>query len=281
MKTENQPILHLDCLSHIYSDGTVGIHDLCFKVYPKEIVGICGPNGAGKSTLIEHLNGILLPTEGEITLDGEVVDKKDPEKLRRSVGLVFQDADSQLFAPTVMDDVMFGPMNNGLGMEESRRAAEWALDLVGFKEKAKVPHYLSGGEKRLVAIAGVLAMKPRVVVVDEPTSDLDPVNAEVIERLLIRLRNELGLSIVISTHDMNLASRLSDRIYVLKGGNVVAEGTPRDIFYDDDLISTTRLKAPDVVELYRRLAGEGVVKTGARPLLRDELLSLLKPPGVA
>lgn len=281
MKTENQPILHLDCLSHIYSDGTVGIHDLCFKVYPKEIVGICGPNGAGKSTLIEHLNGILLPTEGEITLDGEVVDKKDPEKLRRSVGLVFQDADSQLFAPTVMDDVMFGPMNNGLGKEESRRAAEWALDLVGFKEKAKVPHYLSGGEKRLVAIAGVLAMKPRVVVVDEPTSDLDPVNAEVIERLLIRLRNELGLSIVISTHDMNLASRLSDRIYVLKGGNVVAEGTPRDIFYDDDLISTTRLKAPDVVELYRRLAGEGVVKTGARPLLRDELLSLLKPPGVA
>jgi cobalt/nickel transport system ATP-binding protein len=280
MAIDKQPILHLDCLSHVYSDGTVGIHELCFKIFPREIVGICGPNGAGKSTLIEHLNGILVPTDGEIILDGEIVNKSAPERLRRSVGLVFQDADSQLFAPTVMDDVMFGPLNSGLSKDESRQAAEWALDLVGFKGKTKIPHYLSGGEKRLVAIAGILAMKPRILVVDEPTSDLDPVNAEMIERLLVRLRDELSISIVISTHDMNLASRLSDRIYVLKAGNVIAEGSPKEIFYNEALLSDTRLKAPDVVEFYHRLAREGMVPGGAKPLLRDELVSLMKHWGV-
>jgi cobalt/nickel transport system ATP-binding protein len=280
MTTERQPILHLDCLSHVYSDGTVGIHELCFKVFPREIVGICGPNGAGKSTLIEHLNGILVPTNGEITLDGEIVNKKNPEKLRRSVGLVFQDADSQLFAPTVMDDVMFGPINNGLGKEEARRVAEWALGLVGFGEWSKVPHFLSGGEKRLVAIAGVLAMKPRILVVDEPTADLDPVNAEAIEGLLIRLRDELSISIVVSTHDMNLASRIADRLYVLKKGNVMAEGTPREIFYNEQILAEASLKAPEVVGLYRRLVAEGMVRGAAKPMLREELLSLLRPSGV-
>lgn len=280
MTIEKQAVLHLDCLSHVYSDGTVGIHDLCFKVFPKEIVCICGPNGAGKSTLIEHLNGILMPTEGEITLDGEVVDRRNPEKLRRSVGLVFQDADSQLFAPTVIDDVMFGPINNGLGKAEARQVAEWALNLVGFRERSKVPHFLSGGEKRLVAIAGVLAMKPRVLVVDEPTSDLDPMNAETIEGLLKRLRDELGISIVVSTHDMDLASRIADRLYVLKEGNVIAEGPPKEIFYNYQVLREARLKPPEVVELYHWLKAEGMVEGEAKPILREELISLIKPRGV-
>ncbi|GEM_PF-97637 len=257
-----KPLLHLDCLSHAYPDGTLGIHNLCFRLMEREIVAVCGPNGSGKSTLLEHLNGILLPSEGAITLDGEAIGKKDLDRLRRAVGLVFQDADSQLFAPTVLDDVMFGPINNGLPPEEARRVAEWALDMVGFGGRSKIPHYLSGGEKRLVAIAGIIAMKPRVIVVDEPTSDLDPVNAERIERLLCRLREELGLTVVISTHDMNLASRISDRVYILKKGSVLAEGRPRDLFYDDALLAEANLKPPDVVRVYRMLVGEGILKGG-------------------
>ncbi|MBM5804514.1 MAG: energy-coupling factor ABC transporter ATP-binding protein [Candidatus Verstraetearchaeota archaeon] len=272
----SEPLLHLDCLSHTYSDGTVGIHDLCFKVFPKEIVGVCGPNGSGKSTLLEHLNGILIPSEGEIMLEGERIDKKNPEKLRRSVGLVFQDADSQLFAPTVMDDVMFGPINTGMPPAEAKKAAEWALDLVGFAEKTKIPHYLSGGEKRLVAIAGVIAMKPKIVAVDEPTSDLDPVNAEKVEKLLLKLRDELGLSVVISTHDMDLASRISDRVYILKKGVVLAEGTPRDLFYDEGLLQEAGLKPPEVVGMYKMLVKDGVLGDGSRPLMRQDLLSLIE-----
>ncbi len=271
-----EPLLHLDCLSHTYSDGTVGIHDLCFKVFPKEIVGICGPNGAGKSTLLEHLNGILIPTNGEIMLEGEKINKKNPDKLRRSVGLVFQDADSQLFAPTVLDDVMFGPINTGMSPSEARKAAEWALDLVGLTERSKIPHYLSGGEKRLVAIAGVIAMKPKIVVVDEPTSDLDPVNAERIEELLLKLRDELGLSVVISTHDMDLASRISDRVYILKKGVVLAEGVPGDLFYDESLLQEARLRPPEVVGIYSALVKDGVLDNGGRPIKQEELLFLIE-----
>lgn len=271
-----EPLLHLDCLSHTYSDGSIGIHDLCLKIFPREIVVICGPNGAGKSTLLEHLNGILVPTKGEITLQGRAIAKRDIEKLRRTVGLVFQDADNQLIAPTVLDDVMFGPINNGATQSEARQAAEWALELVGFTEKSKIPHYLSGGEKRLVAIAGVVAMKPKIIAVDEPTSDLDPVNAERIEQLLEKLRNELGLSVVVSTHDMDLASRIADKVYVVRKGSVLAEGLPRDLFYNEKLLSEAQLRPPTVVSIYRSLANEGILKQGSNPITKGELIALIK-----
>jgi cobalt/nickel transport system ATP-binding protein len=245
-------------------------------VFENEIVTVCGPNGAGKSTLLEHLNGMLLPTDGEITLNGEKISKKNLEKLRKAVGLVFQDADSQLIAPTVLDDVMFGPMNYGLSLEEASEAAEWALNMVGFSQKTRIPHYLSGGEKRLVAIAGVIAMKPKIVAVDEPTSDLDPLNAERIEFLLRKLRDELALSVVISTHDVNLASRVSDRIYVLKKGSVLAEGDPRDLFYDNALLKDANLKPPQVVSMYRMLVKEGILDDGHKPVTEAEMLNLLK-----
>lgn len=271
-----EPLLHLDCLSHVYSDGTKGIHELCFKVFPNEIVAICGPNGAGKSTLLEHLNGILIPTDGAITYDGKRIRKENVEVLRRAVGLVFQDADSQLIAPTVLDDVMFGPMNTGSTVAEARELANWALGLVGFNELKKIPHYLSGGEKRLVAIAGIIAMKPRIVVVDEPTSDLDPKNSEKVERLIMRLRDELGLSVVVSTHDMDLAARIADRLYVLKKGSVIAEGDPQAIFYNQALLDDANLKPPTAVQIYRALLEDGIIAGSAKPLSQDDLFALLK-----
>lgn len=273
---KDQPLVHVDCISHVYADGTVGVHNACLKVFEGEILAICGPNGSGKSTLLQHLNGILVPAEGRIIINGENVPKNSADRLRKIVGLVFQDADSQLFAPTVLDDVMFGPLNQGLKPEEAKKRALWALDAVGFTEVSKIPHHLSGGEKRLVAIAGVIAMKPRVLVVDEPTSDLDPVNAENIIQLLVSLRDELGLGVIISTHDMDVAARIADRLYVLKKGSVLAEGSAKDIFYNDALLDEARLKPPESVAFYRSLVREGVLEEGIQPIHHDEVVSLLK-----
>jgi cobalt/nickel transport system ATP-binding protein len=273
---KNQPLVHVDCISHVYADGSIGVHSACLKLFEGEILAICGPNGSGKSTLLQHLNGILVPAEGRITIMGKTVTKNSAGELRKIVGLVFQDADSQLFAPTVLDDVMFGPLNQGLKPEEAKKQALWALNTVGFTELSRTPHHLSGGEKRLVAIAGVIAMKPKILVVDEPTSDLDPVNAENIERLLVNLRDEMGLSVVISTHDMDLAARIADRLYVLKKGSVIAEGDPRDIFYDNAVLEEARLRPPEPVVFYQSLVKEGILESGLRPIRRDEVSSLFK-----
>ena len=170
-------IVHVDCVTHRYPDGTEGIHQMCFRVYPKEIVALCGPNGAGKSTLIEHINGLMLPDVGRVRVFGIDIDKRNVSEIRKMVGLVFQDADSQLFSPTVLDDVMFGPLNLGMSVDEARKRAEWALGIVGITDTTKVPHYLSGGQKRLVAIAGILAKEPKILDVDEPTGDHDPSNS--------------------------------------------------------------------------------------------------------
>jgi cobalt/nickel transport system ATP-binding protein len=266
-------IVHVDCVTHKYPDGTEGIHNMCFRVYPREIVALCGPNGAGKSTLIEHINGLMLPDVGRVRVFDTDIDKRNVASIRKVVGLVFQDADSQLFSPTVMDDVMFGPLNLGMSVEEARKKAQWALDIVGIKDINKVPHYMSGGQKRLVAIAGVLAMQPKILVVDEPTGDLDPSNAHKIEGLLRSLRDDQGMSVVIALHDMDMAARLADRICIVKEGSIVAEGRPEDVLYDEKLLESAGLELPAVAKLFRDL---GLDKRGKkRPLSLDELRTLL------
>ena len=267
-------IVHVDCVTHKYPDGTEGIHKMCFRVYPKEIVALCGPNGAGKSTLIEHLNGLMMPDVGRVRIFGKDIDKRNLSDIRKLVGLVFQDPDSQLFSPTVLEDVMFGPINLGLSPEEARKRAEWALGVVGMKETRKIPHYLSGGQKRLVAIAGILAMEPRILVADEPTGDLDPSNSRRVEEVLRSLKEEHGISVVIALHDMDMAARLADRICVVRDGGIVAEGRPEAILYDEALLASTGLEMPTVAKLFRQLGmDDGVAK---RPLRLEELLPLIR-----
>ena len=266
-------IIHVDCVTHRYPDGTEGIHNMCFSVYEREIVALCGPNGAGKSTLLEHLNGLMVPDVGRISVFGKDVDKSNLSSIRRMVGLVFQDADSQLFSPTVMDDVMFGPLNLGLSVDEARARAEQALQTVGISDTTKIPHNLSGGQKRLVAIAGVLAMNPRILVVDEPTGDLDPSNARKIERLLRSLRDEHGMSVVIALHDMDMAARLADRICVVEGGKIIAEGRPEDVLYNERLLTDAGLQLPTVVRIFKSMGLETFTKT--RPLTVDELTKVM------
>ncbi len=262
-------LIHVDCASHVYQDGSVGIHDMCFSVRESEVVALCGPNGSGKSTLIEHLNGLLRPSSGSITVMGKKLSGKD---VWREVGVDFQQSDDQLFAPTVLDDVMFGPLNMGMGVEDARKAAMDALKALGAEGLVdRMPGYLSGGQKRLVCIAGILAMKPKVIAMDEPTSDLDPVHTDVIERIIMDLKNNHHISVVIATHDLDLAARVADRVCVVKGGSIIAEGTPSEIFYDKALLESAGLKQPNTVGLYQAiLAAAGVAPEG-RPVKTEEL----------
>jgi cobalt/nickel transport system ATP-binding protein len=273
-RTEDD-IIHVDCASHRYPDGTLGIHDMCFHVLRREIVALCGGNGSGKSTLLEHLNGLLMPSAGYVYVLG----KPCPEIRKmvwRYVGLVFQRPEDQLFAPTVLDDVMFGPMNLGMGESEARAAALGALEQVGASLLAgKMPDYLSGGEKRLVAIAGVLVMKPEVICMDEPTSDLDDFHRRRVEQLILDLRDIHGISLVIATHDTDLACRLADRVCIVREGSIVADGAPRDIFYDLDGLQEAGLARPEVVEIYLDYCRRLGIPPTERPLTAAELLDTL------
>jgi cobalt/nickel transport system ATP-binding protein len=269
-------LIHVDCASHTYPDGSVGIHDMCFFVLKNEIVALCGPNGSGKSTLIEHLNGILTPSEGDIWVNGRSITSGERTDLWKEVGVVFQRSDDQLFAPTVLDDVMFGPLNLGMPADEAKAAAMEALGAVGAADLVhKLPNYLSGGQKRLVSIAGILAMKPKVIALDEPTSDLDPVHSEMIERLILDLKTMHGISVVIATHDLDLAARVADRICLVKNGSVFAEGEPQEIFYDPALIAEAGLKIPDTVMTYLDYCKTRGIAPSRRPIRRGDLMAAL------
>lgn len=259
----------------MYPDGSLGIHEMCFRVLEKEIVALCGPNGSGKSTLLEHLNGLLRPSSGNVTVMGKKLDLSHID-IWRDVGIVFQKSDDQLFAPTVLDDVMFGPINMGMSIEKAREQALEALKTVGAEKLCdKMPGYLSGGQKRLVCIAGVLAMKPRAIAMDEPTSDLDPLHAEMVENIILDLKNEHGLSIVIATHDMDMAARIADRVCIVKDGSIIVEGEPSSIFYDRELLEKSGLRQPKVVQIYEGIKKNLGVVMENNPLTTNDLVETI------
>jgi cobalt/nickel transport system ATP-binding protein len=246
---------------------------MCFCVQKNEIVALCGPNGSGKSTLIEHLNGLLMPSQGNIAVNGRSITMGEHTDLWREVGLVFQRSDDQLFAPTVLDDVMFGPLNLGMSPEAAKAAAMVALEAVGAADLvSKLPNYLSGGQKRLVSIAGILAMKPLIIALDEPTSDLDPVHSGMVEHLIVDLKEQFGMSVVIATHDLDLAARIADRICLVRQGSVFAEGAPAEIFYDEVLLQETGLKPPQIVQVYLAYCQMLGITTEHHPITIEELM---------
>ncbi|MGA9098373.1 MAG: ATP-binding cassette domain-containing protein [Methanotrichaceae archaeon] len=273
---EPHELIHIDCVSHIYPDNSIGIHNLCFRVKEHEIVAICGANGSGKSTLLEHLNGLLLPSKGDIYVMGKKVDSRTKKVLWKEVGIVFQRSDDQLFAPTVLDDVMFGPLNLGMSKEDARIVAMESLRAVGADELVnKMPNYLSGGQKRLVSIAGILAMKPKIMALDEPTSDLDPGHAELIENIISELKNKFGISAVIATHDLDLAARIADRICIVKDGSIIAEGSSSEIFYNAELLAEAGLRKPKIVQVYEEFCKGKDIELEGRPVTIEELVGYL------
>jgi cobalt/nickel transport system ATP-binding protein len=271
----SDPLVALRCEAHTYPDGTVGMCDVDFEVRPNEVLALVGGNGAGKSTLLEHLNATLVPDEGELVVDGTRVTEGEEARARRAVGFVFQDPDTQLVAPTVIDDVTFGPRNHGVPAEEAKRRAREALRTVGAAGlEGRVPHYLSGGEKRLVGLAGVLALEPGVVVLDEPLAGLDPERSRLVADRIEGLHDD-GMSVVVSTHDLDFAAEVADRVCVMADGNVVGDGTPREVFYDDALLARANLYPPSAV----RIARDAGIDAAAAPVTEAQLVSALGGEG--
>lgn len=251
-------ILETKDLVYNYPDGTKAIKGVNFQLREGEMVSLLGHNGAGKSTLFLHFNGIIEPTSGTVEVEGVPLkyDKKSLLSVRQKVGIVFQNPDDQLFAPTVFEDVAFGPMNMGLSEDEVKQRSMDALKKVGMEDVAdKPPHHLSGGQKKRVAIAGILSMKPKVMVLDEPTSGLDPNGASSIMQLLYDLNKE-GMTIIISTHDVDLVPMYSDDIEVIVGGKIIKSGSCKEIFSDETVIKEADLRLPWIGQLFEMLDKE-------------------------
>lgn len=254
-------------LTHIYAEGlpdeSIALKDITFEIDDNQFVGIIGHTGSGKSTLVQHLNGLLKPNSGQIVVDGEELTAPGMSMLeiRKRVGLVFQYPEYQLFEETVAKDVAFGPQNLGLSDEEVDKRVREALELVHLdyeKFAEKSPFDLSGGQKRRVAIAGVLAMKPKILILDEPTAGLDPkAHQEVLQMINDIHVKEKNITIFVS-HNMNDVARLSDKVLVMDNGQCVMQGTPKEIFSHATELTEIGLGLPDVTQLFYMLRQKGL-----------------------
>lgn len=255
----------LEHVNYIYSPGTAyekrALDDISLEIGQGQFVGIIGHTGSGKSTLIQHLNGLMKATSGDILYDGQSIyaEGYDMRKLRSQVGLVFQYPEHQLFEVDVISDVCFGPKNQGLSEEESEKNAREALELVGFPEKyyKQSPFELSGGQKRRVAIAGVLAMKPKVLILDEPTAGLDPKGRDEILDQIAKLHKETGMTVVLVSHSMEDVARYVDRIIVMNKGEKMLDSTPKEVFRHYKELEEVGLAAPQVTYVMHDLKDRG------------------------
>lgn len=262
----------LDKVNYSYSEGTAyriqALKDINLKIEEGQFIGIIGHTGSGKSTLTQLLNGLLRATSGHIYVDGEDIydEDYDMKKLRNKVGLVFQYPDHQLFETTNFEDVCFGPKNQGLDRKEVELRAFEALQNVGFPENLyyQPPFDLSGGQKRRVAIAGVLAMKPQVLILDEPTAGLDPAGRDEILGLVTKMHKELGITIILVSHSMEDVAEYVERLIVMNQGEVMYDGTPKEVYAHYKELEAVGLAAPQVTYLMNELAQKGLpVDTGA------------------
>lgn len=248
--------LRLEGVDYFYEDKYQALRNVSVSLYPGERVALLGNNGAGKSTFFLCCNGVLRPQNGKIFLNGQLVgqEKKQVADLRQAVGLVFQDPDSQIIAGTVSDEVSFGPMNLRLGRNEVERRVEASLfqmNLDGYQKRA--PHYLSGGEKKRVSIADILAMEPSVILLDEPTASLDPENVAMLEETLNMLTKS-GITLVVATHDVDFAYRFADRALVFSKGEVVADDGIEKVFANRQILNKAGLKKPLLYELTEHIS---------------------------
>lgn len=255
-----EPIIKIEHLSYTYPGETEpSLKDLNLEIGTGTFVAVLGHNGSGKSTLAKHLNAILLPTEGRVLVDGiDTADEQQLLRVRGTVGMVFQNPDNQIVANVVEDDVAFAPENLGVPPEEIRRRVDAALKQVGMYEfRMHAPHLLSGGQKQRVAIAGVIAMEPKCIVLDEPTAMLDPAGRREVVETVTRLCREKGITVVLITHHMNECIG-ADRVIVMSNGVIVADGAPKDVFRQSALLRREGLTVPVTTELLEQLSAAGM-----------------------
>ena len=234
-------MITFDNVSFAYEAGAPVLRGVSFHIAPGEAVGLIGANGAGKSTIMKLMLGLLPCTEGEIRVDGVRVEKKTLPQIRRTLGFVLQDSDSQMFMPTVYEDMMFAPRNYGLSKEEAEKKVDAVLEQLGLTElKHRHNHKISGGEKRMAAIATILAMEPKAILMDEPSIALDPFN----RRTVIRAINGLSMTKLIASHDLDMILDTCSRVLLLSGGQLVADGRAEDILRDRSLLEANRMELP-------------------------------------
>jgi cobalt/nickel transport system ATP-binding protein len=250
-------VIALDQIHFSYPDGTKALTDIDFHVDAGERVAVMGTNGAGKSTLFQLFNGLLAPASGSVNIKGLPVQKENFKTIRRLVGMVFQDPDDQLFSATVKQEISYGLLNLGAAADSIEATVKKTLQLVGLEGyENRNPYYLSGGEKKRVALASVLAMKPEVLILDEPTAMLDPRGVSQLIALLNKINRNLNITLVFSTHDVDVVPLLADRIYLMNGGKVVLDGTTADVFSQVDIIRQNNLRLPRVAHLTELLMKE-------------------------
>ncbi|XCH79177.1 MAG: ATP-binding cassette domain-containing protein [Candidatus Dehalobacter alkaniphilus] len=273
-------ILETQELSYAYADGTRALNQVTLGIKRGETTAVLGSNGAGKSTLFLNFNGILKPSSGQVLFKEKPLDysRKGLQELRRRVGIVFQDPDNQLFSANVYQDISFGAVNMKLPDREIRRRVEAAMERTRITHlKNKATHSLSFGQKKRVAIAGVLVMEPEVLVLDEPTAGLDPMGVSEIMKLLQETQKELGLSVVISTHEIDIVPLYCDYTYVMDQGKIILEGTPKEVFSKKEAIRSVHLRLPRIGHLMEilhekdnfALAETAMTISGARKVLND------------
>ena len=261
-------LFRVENLVHQYSDGTIALGGISLSFDHGERIALLGTNGSGKTTLLNHFNGILKPTLGQIFFEDKPLEynSKALLELRRRVGFVFQDPNDQLFAPSVKQDVAFGPLNLGLTPEEVKKIVDEALETVGMSEfSEKPPHFLSLGQKKRVALAGVLAMQPEIIIMDEPTSNLDPRATSEILHLLLQLNKEKNITLFLATHDVDRVPLFATEMYILNKGKLVSKGTPKESLTNGNLIRQVNLRSPRITHLFE------VLKTADKLPISDEL----------
>lgn len=256
-----ETIIEIKNLKYAYTSDKPALRGIDVTIGKGERIAVIGSNGAGKSTFFLNLNGVLTPDSGEIYFKGQKLtrDKKDLNTLRKSIGIVFQDADNQIIASTVMGEVSFGPMNLKLPREEVVRRVDEALEYMNITDfKDRPPHYLSGGEKKRITIADIIAMHSEVIVFDEPTAALDPLNAEMLEEVLEKLAAQ-EKTMLISTHDVDFAYRWAERALVFCDGQIIADAPPVEIFNDAEILRRANLKKPMMLEVYNAMVAKGML----------------------
>jgi len=273
--------LSVNKVSFTYPGGTQSLSEIDLEIGRGEFIGILGANGSGKTTLLKVMDGLLKDFQGRVELDQKGIRQLSPKEIYREVGLIFQNADEQLFAPTVFEDVAFGPINMGLPEEEVARRVDRALKDVGMEDYGKRSiHHLSFGEKKRICLAGLLAMGQEILLLDEPTDGLDPMGEYRMMDLLLRLNKEKKITIVMATHRVDLVPLFLDRLYVLSKGRIVRGGRPEEVFTTPDEMEEMKLRLPQIAELIYRLKHDDQLPFDKIPLTigeaREEITRLIR-----